>query len=82
MELPEDITEREQFFNNLSKELFKIDFSNSDFQFVMFSSLLSLLIQKGVITEDEFAKATEETGDAFKVMKFRNNVLKTTEDEV
>lgn len=82
MELPEDITEREQFFNNLSKELFKIDFSNSDFQFVMFSSLLSLLIQKGVITEDEFARATEETGDAFKIMKFRNNVLKTTEDEV
>ena len=82
MELPEDITEREQFFNNLSKDLFKIDFSNSDFQFVMFSSLLSLLIQKGVITEDEFAKATEETGDAFKIMKFRNNVLKTTEDEV
>jgi hypothetical protein len=82
MELPEDITEREQFFNNLSKELFKIDFSSSDFQFVMFSSLLSLLIQKGVITEDEFAKATEETGDAFKVMKFRNNVLKSTEDEV
>jgi hypothetical protein len=82
MELPEDINEREQFFNNLSKDLFKIDFSNSDFQFVMFSSLLSLLIQKGVITEDEFAKATEETGDAFKIMKFRNNILTNTEDEV
>lgn len=82
MELPQDLSEREQFFNNLSKELFKIDFSNSDFQFVMFSSLLSLLIQKGVITEEEFTKATDETGDAFKIMKFRNNLLKSTEDEV
>jgi hypothetical protein len=82
MELPQDLSEREQFFNNLSKELFKIDFSNGDFQFVMFSSLLSLLIQKGVITEEEFTKATDETGDAFKIMKFRNNLLKSTEDEV
>jgi len=55
---------------------------DSEFQFVMFSSLLSLLLQKGIITEDEFTKATEETGDAFKLMKFKNSGLKNTEDEV
>ena len=58
----------------MAKDLFKIDFENTEFHFVMLSSLLSLLIQKGVVSEDEFAKATQETGEAFKLMKFRNNL--------
>ena len=74
MELPEDLQQRDQLYNDIAKDLFKIDFENTEFHFVMLSSLLSLLIQKGVISEDEFAKATTETGEAFKLMKFRNNL--------
>lgn len=74
MELPEDLQQRDQLYNDIAKDLFKIDFENTEFHFVMLSSLLSLLIQKGVVTEDEFAKATQETGEAFKLMKFRNNL--------
>ncbi len=74
MELPEDLQQRDQLYNDIAKDLFKIDFENTEFHFVMLSSLLSLLIQKGVISEDEFAKATQETGEAFKLMKFRNNL--------
>ncbi len=74
MELPEDLQQRDQLYNDIAKDLFKIDFENTEFHFVMLSSLLSLLIQKGVISEDDFAKATQETGEAFKLMKFRNNL--------
>lgn len=74
MELPEDIGQRDSYYNNIAKDLFKIDFENTEFHFVMLSSLLAVLIEKGVITEDEFAKATQETGEAFKLMKFRNNL--------
>jgi hypothetical protein len=76
MELPDDLQQRDQLYNDIAKDLFKIDFENSEFHFVMLSSLLSLLIQKGVITEEEFGKATQETGEAFKLMKFRNNLQK------
>jgi hypothetical protein len=74
MELPDDLQQRDQLYNDIAKDLFKIDFENTEFHFVMLSSLLSLLIQKGVVSEDEFAKATQETGEAFKLMKFRNNL--------
>lgn len=82
MELPDDLGQRDKVFNNIAKDLFKIDFENTEFHFVMLSSLLAVLIEKGVITEDEFAKATHETGEAFKLMKFRNNLNNVQDEEV
>lgn len=77
-----DQSEIEKTYNKIAEKLFKIDYENNEFNFIMLSSLLSLLIQKGVITEEEFAKATKETGEAFKLMKFRNNIHNTDTDKV
>lgn len=74
MEMPSDGLERDKLFNSLAKDLFKIDFKNTEFHFVMLSALLMLLLNKGVITEEEFAAATEEAGTAFKLMKYRNDL--------
>ncbi len=68
--------------NNLAKNLFQIDFDNNEFQFVMLSSLISLLLDKGIITEEEFEKSTSETGTAFKLFKHRNKLQENSENAV
>ena len=66
--------------NNLAKNLFEIDFNNNEFQFVMLSSLISLLLDKGIISEEEFEKSTSETGTAFKLFKHRNKLQENSEN--
>lgn len=68
--------------NNLAKNLFEIDFNNNEFQFVMLSSLISLLLDKGIISEEEFEKSTSETGTAFKLFKHRNKLQENSENSV
>jgi hypothetical protein len=74
MKLPENVFERDKVFNTIAKDLFRIDFENTEFHFVMLSSLISLLMKKGIFTEEEFSAETEEVGAAFKLMKHRNKL--------
>lgn len=66
--------------NNLATNLFKIDFENNEFLFVMISSLISLLLDKGVITEQEFENSTSETGTAFKLFRHRSKLQENSEN--
>jgi hypothetical protein len=44
--------------------------------------LISLLLDKGVITEEEFEASTSETGTAFKLFKHRNKLQENSENSV
>lgn len=66
--------------NDLAKNLFQIDFENNEFLFVMLTSLISLLLDKGVITEEEFEASASETGTAFKLFKHRNKLQQNSEN--
>ena len=79
MQLPDDIMQNDEALNKLAKDLFKIDFENTEFHFVMLSALISLLLNKNLVTEDEIAKATEEAGNAFKLFTYRNSLQKSDE---
>jgi hypothetical protein len=74
MDLPQNVFERDAKLNELAKDFFKIDFENSEFHIVMQSALISILLKKGIFTEEEFARETEETGTAYKLMKYRNSL--------
>lgn len=74
MDLPDNVFERDKKLNQIAKEFFQIDFENTEFHIVMQSALISLLLKKGVFTEDEFSKETEEVGMAYKLMKYRNSL--------
>ena len=71
---------RDKAYNDLAKDLFKINLDNPEFLFVMYSSLLSLLLEKNIITEQEFAESTEKTGQSFKLMKYRKNLQEQSEN--
>jgi chromosome condensin MukBEF MukE localization factor len=47
----------------------------------MLSTLISLLLKKGVITERELEDETQEIGQAYKLMKYRNNLQKSDDLE-
>ena len=81
MDLPDDIMSNDDALNKLAKDLFKIDFENTEFHFVMMSALISLLLNKGIITEKEFEKETEEASTAFKLFKYRNSLQKSDQNE-
>ncbi len=68
--------------NSLASSLFEIDFENNEFLFVMLTSLISLLLDKGVISEAEYEKTTSETGTAFKLFKHRDKLQKSSENSV
>ena len=55
---------------------------NNELQFVMLSSLISLLLDKGIISEEEFEKSTSETGTAFKLFKHRNKLQENSKNSV
>ena len=74
--LPEDIMSDDNALNKLAKDLFKIDFENSEFHFVMLSALISLLLNKGIVTEKEIEESTKESSTAFKLFKYRNSLQK------
>ena len=82
MPLPDDIMHNDEALNNLAKDLFKIDFENSEFHFVMLSALISLLLNKGIISEEEFEKETQEASTAFKLFKYRNELQKDKDSGV
>lgn len=82
MNLPDDIMSNDQALNNLAKELFKIDFENTEFHFVMLSALISLLLNKGIVTEKEIEESTEEASTAFKLFKYRNDLQKNKDSGV
>lgn len=75
-QIPEDFMSNDEALNKLSKELFQIDFENTEFHFVMLSALISLLLNKGIMTEAEFEKETQEASTAFKLFKYRNELQK------
>lgn len=82
MPVPDDIMHNDEALNNLAKDLFKIDFENSEFHFVMLSALISLLLNKGIISEEEFEKETQEASTAFKLFKYRNELQKDKDSGV
>jgi len=79
MQLSDNPIERTKQLDSLAKQLFAIDMSNNEFHFVLLSSLISLLLDKGVITEEEFSKVTDETTQSFKALKVRNSMKKEVE---
>jgi hypothetical protein len=79
MQLSDNPIERTKQLDSLAKQLFAIDMSNNEFHFVLLSSLISLLLDKGVITEEEFSKVTDETTQSFKALKMRNSMKKEVE---
>lgn len=79
MQLSDNPVERTKQLDSLAKDLFAIDMSNSEFHYVLLSSLVSLLLQKGYITEEEFSKVTDETSNSFKALKMRNSMNKEVE---
>lgn len=79
MQLSDNPVERTKQLDSLAKQLFAIDMSNNEFHFVLLSSLISLLLDKGVITEEEFSKVTDETTQSFKALKVRNSMKKEVE---
>jgi hypothetical protein len=82
MNLPDDIMSNDAALNNLAKELFKIDFENTEFHFVMLSALISLLLNKGIVTEKEIEESTAEASTAFKLFKYRNDLQKSDDSGV
>ncbi len=76
MQLSDNPVERTKQLDSLAKDLFAIDMSNSEFHYVLLSSLISVLLEKGVITEEEFSKVTDETSRSFKALKMRNSMNK------
>lgn len=82
MSLPDDIMSNDAALNNLAKELFKIDFENTEFHFVMLSALISLLLNKGIVTEKEIEESTQEASTAFKLFKYRNDLQKNKDSGV
>lgn len=79
MQLSENPLERSKQLDSLAKDLFAIDMSNSEFHYVLLSSVISLLLEKGIITEEEFSKVTDETSNSFKALKMRNSMNKEVE---
>lgn len=79
MQLSDNPIERTKQLDSLAKQLFAIDMDNNEFHFVLLSSLISLLLDKGVITEEEFSKVTDETTQSFKALKMRNSMKKEVE---
>ncbi len=71
----EDPMVRDKAYNDLAKDLFKMDFDNPEFMFIMLNSVISILLTKGIITEQEFATTVEETTQSFKLMKYRKNLM-------
>lgn len=65
---------RDDAYNQLAKDLFKMDFQNPEFLFVMLNSMISIMLTKGIITETELAAEVENTTQAFKLMKYRKNL--------
>ena len=59
-----------------------LDQGHNEFLFVMLTSLISLLLDKGVISEAEFEKATSEIGNVFKLLKQRDKLQKNSENPV
>lgn len=81
MDLSLDPLKRDAELNKIAKDFFKIDFENTEFHIVMLSTLISLLLKKGVITERELEDETQEIGQAYKLMKYRNNLQKSDDLE-
>jgi len=79
MQLSENPLERSKQLDSLAKDLFAIDMSNSEFHYVLLSSVIILLLEKGIITEEEFSKVTDETSKSFKALKMRNSMNKEVE---
>ena len=79
MQLSDNPIERTKQLDSLAKQLFAIDMDNNEFHFVLLSSLISLLLEKGTITEEEFSKVTDETTQSFKALKMRNSMKKEVE---
>jgi len=59
------------------RDLSKIN--NPEFNFIVLSSITSLLLKKGFITEKELADTTEQTGSALQHLKHREFLDKSDE---
>jgi len=59
------------------RDLSKID--NPEFNFVVLSSIISLLLKKGFITEKELEETTEQTGSALRHLKHMESLDKSDE---
>jgi hypothetical protein len=79
-ELPVDLFERDRKFNEIAKEFLNIDFAKGEFQYVLLSALLQLLLEKNIITEEELESACDQAGTAFKLMKHRKKLLDAAEN--
>jgi len=57
------------------RDLSRID--NPEFNFVVLSSIISLLLHKEIITEEELADMIQETGSALSHIKSEENFTKS-----
>lgn len=81
MELSDNVFKRHNEINKIAKEFFSIDFENSEFHMVLCSTLISLLIKKGIFSEEELEEETKLIGDAYKLMKYRNSLQNHVDTE-
>jgi hypothetical protein len=79
-ELPVDLFERDAKFNEIAKEFLSIDFEKGEFHYVLLSALINILLDEGIITEQELESSCDQAGTAFKLMKHRKKLLDAEEN--
>ena len=71
-----DSFQYDKTLNEISKELFTMDKElETDRQRLMQWALINLLLNKGLITQEEFTQSVEEATTFFKMLKRRKNLI-------
>ena len=71
-----DSIQYDKTLNEISKELFTMDKElETDRQRLMQWALINLLLNKGLITQEEFTQSVEEATTFFKMLKRRKNLI-------
>ena len=84
MDIPDfesmDSFQYDKALNDISKELFTMDKElETDRQRLMQWALINLLINKGLITQDEFTASVEEATQFFHMLRRRKKILDDAE---
>jgi hypothetical protein len=75
-----DSIQYDETLNEISKELFTMDKElETDRQRLMQWALINLLLNKGLITQEEFTQSVEEATQFFKLLKRRKNLIDNPE---
>ena len=75
-----DSLEYDKVLNDISQDLFTMDKElEVDRQRLMQWALINLLLNKGIIAQDEYQKSVEEATAFFKLLRRRKNLLDNPE---